>query len=256
MAPVFVLAVLQGGRALAGAADVADDVHVEGFRVADAWGPSRVRLGTEAVLGSTGGSSSFMGSVRWSTDVGSLDVSVPVVAFDTPGGRDVALGNLAIGGWLLATDAVAVGARARVPLGSASWTWVERAEATWPGGGLDVLVQARGEAGGTVFVGRGALGWTRTGGFDPFPRDYLKLELAGAVVRPISELFAVTGETSLAWWDASPWSLSALAALTPGDTLVRAGFVLPFLTWAGASPAVAGAGVREITLTGDVSVTF
>lgn len=256
MAPVFVLAVLHSGRALAGATDVAADVHVEGFRVADAWGPSRVRLGTEAVVGSTGGSTSFMGSVRWSADGASLDVSMPVVAFATPGGRDVALGNLAVGGWLTVTDAVAVGARGRIPLGSPSWTWVERAEATWPGGGLDAMVQARGEAGGTVFVGRGALGWTRTAGFDPFPRDYVKVEVAGAVVRPITELFAVTGETSLAWWDASPWSLSALATLSPGDTLVRLGFVLPFLTWAGASPAVAGAGVREITLTGDMSVTF
>lgn len=225
---------------------------LEGLVLEPVGGGSGVQLATSSVLGGDGATTaiSTRGRVRWKDTV--FAVSLPFATWRDPSGRDAGLGNLTGGVWLDAGPRSAVGVVGHVPLGHA-WTWVNEVEEIWPGAGLDVAYRADQPTSGPVtWLARVAGGFHTSGGYAPIPGFYAKVALAGGADVAAGEHFGLLGEGSVAWWDTSPFDVSALVRADVAGFRARAGLLLPLASWAGAQPSPVPSGVREATLRVDL----
>ena len=67
----------------------------------------------------------------------------------------------------------------------------------------------------------------------------------------------VVAETSIQYWDVSPWEISLVGRVDLIDGLrLRGGLALPVAVWAGWTPTDREAGAREATLFADLGAGF
>ncbi len=221
------------------AADV--DPGPQGYRLRAAWSGSSVAVVEEAALGV--GASSTRVAARWASSGGvAVELALPVAFYRTPGGRAGGLGNASLAGSLALPDAGrlagTVGIALQAPTGSPAWTWVERAVELWPAPGGELWWQGALQTDGLLTWMFGAsvgLAWPDEA--PPFPARVARLAGTAGVDAALGDRVGLVVESTVAWWDVSPWEL---AALVRGDALGargRVGVVLPLAADLGLTPA-------------------
>jgi len=102
---------------------------------------------------------------------------------------------------------------------------------------------------------RGALGVHEAVAAAPFPRRYLRTEIAGGVDVAVGRWLGVEAETAFAYWDVSPWQVSGRVRVDPLPGLrIHVGLVLPIATWVGWTPTDHADGVREVTIAAGITL--
>lgn len=238
-----------------------NDGHApSGLRIAP-WGAgSGVGIAQELVVGSTGGTNATTVAARWSAGDYGVTVGLPFTAYRNPDGRTTDIGNLQLDGWyrLKGGGALeqAILVETHIGLGDPAWTWVNRPDDLWPGGGVDVSWQARREGDLTVMY-RAGVGLHGARGYEPFPNIYPRFQAAAGLDRALPANFGLVGEASLAYWDLSPLEATGLVRWDPVPGLrARAGLVMPLFVWFGWTPSDQRAGIRETTLLIDIGAAI
>jgi hypothetical protein len=245
---------------LAAADDLSGGNASEGYRIQAKNGGTGIGLAEHVVVGADGGTTALTVSARFRLAAFQFGAAVPFATYRVPGGRDKDLGNIRL--WSLfdlpyGSFDQSVGLRIHFNVGEGAYTWVAAGDELWPGAGIDAIWEARLGAGVTTWMLRGALGVHTAAGYDPYPDRYGRFQVAaGADVR-LTRRFGLVGETSIQYWDPSPWEISALARADLIKGLrFRAGLVFPVAVWAGWTPADQPAGVRETTILLDATAAF
>jgi len=242
---------LDGGNAL------------EGYRIGQVENGSGVGLYNRFVVGPSGGVTALHFTARYGDPDGPISGSVtfPVATHDTPTGRQIDAGNLELAGYYHLpkigglTHSVGLELHARVT--ERAYTWVNEPEEFWPGAGVTGVWQGQIEKDKLTWLLRGSIGVHSAAPYDPYPASYLRVAASGAADYALNKRFGLVGEMSVSYWDLSPWELAGLVRVDAMKGVRgRAGIVLPLAVWAGATPTVQGAGVREATLMLDVSTAF
>lgn len=230
-----------------------------GYRIGPAGSGAQVTTGLASVIGPNGGTNAAHVAARYGGERFAGGLRLPFAAYRTQDGRSTDLGNLMVDGQLLIESGGtlhSLGVEAHVNLGGRPWTWVNKAEELWPGGGADAVWQVRTE-GPLSWLGRASMGLHGTRGFHPYPKLWTRLAMAGGLDWSASPLFGLTSEVYAAWWDISPLELTALARVQSRDGLrLRAGLLLPIAAWAGATPTALAGGARELTLITDLTLSM
>jgi len=259
MRSLFALLLLLPGIAAA-ADDLSGGNASEGVRIHAKNGGTGIGLAERAVVGPDGGTTAFTISARFRLEAFQFGASVPFASYRVPGGRDKDLGNVQLWSFFdlpYGSFDQSVGLRIHFNVGESAYTWVDAGDELWPGAGIEAIWEARVGGGVTTWMLRGALGVHTAAGYDPFPDRYGRFQVAaGADVR-LARRFGLVGETSIQYWDPSPWEISALARADIIEGLrLRAGLVLPLAVWFGWTPADQPAGVRETTVLVDLTAAF
>ena len=233
---------------------LAQDMAPQGHRFIGWGGGHSVTLSEGIVLGRDGGTAATRVATRVDLDPISVDVTLPFATYRTATGRATDLGNLSTTVWLDLGEQEggrhAAGLTVVANPGGQPYTWVNRPEEFWPGGGLEASYQLTRElAPGLHLMGRGSLGVFGSRGYEPLPAVWGRLTAVGAIEKRFEDRFGVVAEGSLAYWDVSPMELSSLAWAVPLEGLeVRGGLVFPVASWMGWNPVGLPSGVREMTV--------
>jgi hypothetical protein len=218
---------------------------------------AQLGLGAQAVVGRYGGTTYLpihlqVGGERWVAGARTGYAGVRTV-----GGRSADLGNLLVEGlWRGQAGALEVAAGAEVHFnpGGQPYSWTQRVDELWPGGGVDAVVQVL-KPGQTTWIGRGSLGFHGARRADPVPGAFVRLAATGAVDRALSDRVGLTGEATLAFYEVSPVDLVGLLRVDPLAGLrLRGGVVLPVGSWVGLSPGLLPPGLHEATFLLDLRV--
>lgn len=225
-----------------------------GHRITSVGGGSGIGLGEAIVLGGDGSTAVTTVAARLGYGRVFGQVALPFASYATTTGRDTNLGNLQMEGFYR-LDALpgfehAVGLHLSVNPGGEPWTWANRPEEVWPGGGVDALWQLRStDIDAFTLIARTGFGLHGTPGYEPFPALWPRVQAAAGAEVLVLEQVGVTGEASIAYWDISPFELSGFVHTDPIEGLrLRAGLVFPVATWLGWTPSGLPGGIRETTL--------
>lgn len=237
---------------------------VSGQRIAAYGAGTGVRIRHGAVLFGNRGTNQTDLEVRYSVGKWGVQIGLPVVAHRLPRQpRTLALGNLQVDAWRqLGRDTggryTALGLELHGDIGAPAWTWLHDADDLWPGWGADLALQHRVAKGRITTISRVAVGVRSAQEYDPFPGTYPTFELALAGDVRLTDRLGLTGETSFAWWDPSPWDATGFVRVDLFEGVrLRGGVVVPLGVWAGATPAPETyQGVREVTALADASMAF
>lgn len=210
------------------------------------------------VIGGDGGTLGTTVAGRYASEDLAVGLYVPFASYRVADKRRTNLGNLRVEGfWRMASDRAVtlVGLELHLPTGSA-WTWTNDAVSFWRSGGITGVFQRRQMIDDHAsLILRGALGVHATPGFDPVPRVYPHVSMAVGVDHDLHERFGYTTEVAFSAWDPSPFDIGAWARAEPIDGLqLRLGGILPVGTWLGAAPTERPGGLRELTVSGSISV--
>jgi len=233
----------------------------QGHRISPVGGGHALALAEDAVLGGDGGTNVTTLSTRVVLGDYTIAVSLPFAAYRTPDGRTTDLGNLFVEG-LYALDqgelVHALGIEAHINPGGQPFTWANEAEQLWPGAGANAVYQLRMRlADDTAILARGTAGIHTSQGFDPFHKVYPRFSASAGIDQTVASGVGIVGETTLSYWDVSPWEVAGLVRVDPVSGIrARGGLLLPMFTWLGATPIDRPAGIREITLLLDIQMAI
>jgi hypothetical protein len=238
-----------------------NELTPQGHRISPLGGSHNMALAQDSVLGGDGGTNVTTLYTRIAFEDYAVAVSLPFAAYRTPDGRTTDLGNLLVEGlYTLPSEGIvhAVGVDVHFNPGGQPFTWANEAEELWPGAGVNALYQMRmGLTDDTALLLRGSLGIHTSQGFEPFHKVYPRIGASAAIDQTIAPLVGIVGETTLSYWDVSPWELAGLIRVDPVTGIrARGGFLLPVLTWAGATPIDRPGGIREVTLLLDIQMAI
>jgi len=233
----------------------------QGHRISPLGGGHGIALAEDAVVGGDGGTNVTTLSTRVVYEEYAVSVSLPFAAYRTPEGRTTDLGNLFLEGMYLIEDGDlthGVGINFHVNPGGQPFTWANEAEELWPGAGANAIYQMRTYLNDeTAVLVRGSFGVHSSQSFAPFHQVYPRFGAAAAVDQTVAPSVGIIGETSISYWDISPWSVAGLMRVDPVNGLrARGGILLPMFTWFGASPVDRPGGVREATLIIDLQMAI
>lgn len=247
----------------ADATDVIGGNVPSGVRIAPYGAGTGVDVAQAFVVGANGGTNQTLLRARYATGPWGFQVALPFVAHRLPRqARDIGLGNLQLDAWRQLGDGsrgfTAVALELHGNLGDRTYSWVHDADDVWPGYGADLSLQTR--RGGERFttMSRVALGLRTGRAYEPWAGTYVTFEAAFGIDADLADRIGVQAETSIAYWDLSPWDLSGLLRADIAQGLrARGGLVLPLGVWAGIPPIDQDLrGVREATLLVDLSMSL
>jgi hypothetical protein len=222
-----------------------------GHRIAGIAARSQVSVGSAAVLGGDGGTQAFDAEARVVTPQATVSARLHFAAYRGLDERSTDVGNLFVGvHHTLDRDRWrwAIGGTMHAMVGGQAYTWVNRPEELWPGAGADAEVHFE-TKGATAALASASMGLHHALTYKPFPPEFFRAAMAGAVDQRLGPYLAATAEVSLAWWDTSPIELAGMLRLEPVEGLqISAGAVLPVAAWAGWTPTARPSGVREATV--------
>ncbi len=238
-----------------------DRFVAQGHRISPLGGTHGISLTEDAVVGGDGGTNVTTVSTRVVYKEYAISVSLPFAAYRTPEGRTTDLGNLFLEGMYLIEDGElthGVGLDLHVNPGGQPYTWANEAEQLWPGAGANAIYQMRMKlVDDTTVMVRGSLGVHTSQAYAPFHKVYPRFGAAAGIDQTIAPLVGIVGETSISYWDISPWDVTGLLRVDPVPGLRgRAGILLPMFTWFGASPVDRPGGVRETTFIIDLQMAI
>lgn len=241
---------------------LAQDMAPQGHRFTGWGGSHSVTLSEGIVMGRDGGTAVTRVGTRVSLEPFTLDIALPFATFQTANGRETDLGNMTASGWYELDEVEggthAVGITLVVNPGGHPYTWANRAEELWPGGGIEAAYQLTRELAPDLhLLGRGAVGLFGSRGYEPFPRVWPRFTAVAGIEKRFDDRFGVVGEASLAYWEVSPLELAPMVWAVPLEGLeVRGGLVLPVASWMGWNPVGLPAGMREMTLLVQARASF
>jgi hypothetical protein len=214
-------------------------------------------------MGANGGARRALLRARYATGRFGVQVGLPFASYRVPRlPNEIGLGNLQLAGWYIARDDdqgfLAFGLEGHANVGEPTYTWANDSRELWPGYGASLVIQARRSYGAVTTMARGAIGARAARDHAPFDAAHPHIELGLGADYAIGSRFGLVGETTFAWWDLAPWDAAVLgrADLGPGVRL-RGGIIVPLGVWAGMSRLGDDfVGVREISLTADLSMSF
>lgn len=234
-----------------------------GLRIQPYGAGSGVDVGQAFVVGRNGGTNQTTLRGRFASGKWGAQLALPFVVHRMPRQpRDTGLGNLQLDLWRQIGDGskgyTAIGAELHTNIGAKAYTWVHDADDIWPGTGLDLVLQARRGDEKLTTLWRLAVGLRGGQDYAPWANTYLTIEGAAGIDYTLADRIGLVGETSIAYWDLSPFDASALvrADVSPGLRL-RGGFVFPLGVWTGISRVDSDfRGLRETTLMMDLSLAL
>jgi len=253
--------VLLAAQAQAGTEDLdvagGNRVGVHRFEAVDAGSGVSVKVGS--ALGPDGGVTATTLAAHFRRGPLAVHVGLPFAVYPTPVGNTADLGNLMISAFAVVEKpkvVLAWGAEFHVSVGQRAYTWVNRPDEFWPGGGVELIGQLR-TTGSTAFLGRLSLGIHGARGYEPYPKLFPHGTAVVGIDQTLHAHVGVSAEAAFSYWDTSPIELSVFGRFDIITGLrARTGIVMPIAAWAGWTPAGAPAGVREATWINELSMAL
>ena len=203
-----------------------------------------------AVLGQDGGITATTIGAHFRSGPLAVHVRLPFAVYPTPLRNTADLGNLMVSAFAVIEKphfVAAWGAEFHVSVGQRAYTWVNRPDEFWPGGGVELIGQLR-TTGKTALLARLSLGMHGARGYEPFPKLFPHGTAVIGIDQELHSHVGVNAEVAFSYWDTSPIEIAVFGRFDIVRGLrARTGFVLPVAVWAGWTPIGEPPGAREAT---------